>query len=531
MSLTSLNQGAISFKKVSGKSHTNQTFAVSEEGIITNIQSSAETIFAQSIEPLPVTNSGLTSLYSTNGTIQRIKFPIDIIPNTQIGVNQSQGYRLKLPADWNTHPGALYPKFTTGTYLHVALGKLQIVPSLYGTLKVDGSTEYDPILYQTNGSTVITKFDAINWYFDPYSGVLFVQDPPAGFDISASRPGFLEAFLYVGDYMSDVLNIIATGATGTTGLNVGSGVGIFKNKIGNDLRFKSLIGGSNISITGSTNNVIISFTGSSGGGTITGATNGLSQSGNNLQLGGNYGTVNLNSIGNASGFAINMGGDSSYTFINSIHGNGNGVIGVVNGSSSFPNSVGVSLQAGTSSGNQASFYIDLDGHATGEPAGAKFLDQRSGTTSVGIEYAADYSANFTDRSLVDKGWVLSQIITGSTGSNIRTITGNTTLNSNDQLVLVNTSLTAITVTLPNPITLKDGQIFIIKDKSANALLKNITITGNTINIDSTSFFIINTNNGSVTMAYSKTDNQFYITAIVAAVSGGTFDSTFDYTFS
>jgi hypothetical protein len=237
MALTTQNTDAISFKKLSGKAHTDQNFSVSEEGISTNIQLSYTTVFAQPIEPLPVTNSGYTGLYSGNGIIQRVKFQIDIIPNTQLAVGQSQGYRLKLPSDWNSF-GDLYPQYSAGTYLHTALGRLQIVPALYGKLKGDGSTEYDPILYQTDGVTQITKFDAINWYFDPYDGVLFVEDPKPSYDTSPTRPGFLEAFLYVGKYINDALAHISGG------------------------------------------------TGSTGGGTITGATNGLSVSGKNIKLGG-----------------------------------------------------------------------------------------------------------------------------------------------------------------------------------------------------------------------------------------------------
>jgi len=287
MALNPTNTGAISFKKLSGKAHTQQNFAVTEEGIATNVQMSYATVFANPIEPLPVTNSGLTTLYSTNGIVERVKFQIDLIPDTQIAVGKSQGYKLKLPSDYNTF-GELYPQFSAGTYLYTALGKLQIVPALYGKLKPDGSTEYDPILYQTNGSTVIPKFDPINWYIDPYDGILFVQDPPAGYDTSASRPGYLEAFLYVGDYVDDLLNIMTTGSTGTTGLNVGGGAGVFKDKVGNNLRFKSLVGSGGIAVSALTNTIALSFTGSTGGGTITGATNGLhvTGAGKKIALGG-----------------------------------------------------------------------------------------------------------------------------------------------------------------------------------------------------------------------------------------------------
>ncbi len=279
MALNTINTDAISFKKLSGKVHTQQNFAVSEEGITTNVQSSYSTVFANNINPSP---TGITT-YWTDGVVEKVKFQIDIIPDTEIAAGRSQGYRLKLPADYNTF-GELYPIYSAGTYLHRALGRLQIVPALYGTLALDGTTKYDPKLYQTNGSTEITKFDAINWYFDPYSGILFVQDPPAGYDISASRPGFLEAFLYVGEYINDKLDLIVSGDTGTTGINIGGAVGIFKDKIGNDLRFKSLVGTGGIAITGTSNNVVVYYTGSTA--TTTTANNGLTKVGDNIRFGG-----------------------------------------------------------------------------------------------------------------------------------------------------------------------------------------------------------------------------------------------------
>jgi hypothetical protein len=212
MPLNTLNTDAISFKRLSGKAHTQQTFAVTEESIGSNVSLSYTTVFGESVNQLPVSVGGLNTLYATDGKIERVRFEVEIIPDTLIGTNRSQGYRLKLPAGY-TGSGALGSKYSGGTKLYTALGKLQIVPPVYGKVKSDGTTEYDPILIQTNGSTVIPKFDPINWIIDFYSGILFVQDPPAGYDISALRPGYVEAFLYVGDYLDQ---LVASGLTGTS---------------------------------------------------------------------------------------------------------------------------------------------------------------------------------------------------------------------------------------------------------------------------------------------------------------------------
>jgi len=204
MALNDSNKNSISFKKLVGKAHTQQTFAFNEESISSNISISCATVFGETIDPTPITN-GLTIPYSNDGIVEKVKFELEVIPDTQIGTNQSQGYRIKLPTGY-TGLGALGSIYSGGTILYKALGRLQIVPSLYGKLKSDGSTEYDPILYQTNGSTIITKFDSIDWILDTYAGTIFVQSPPSNYNISAARPGYLEAFLYIGKYVDQIIS-------------------------------------------------------------------------------------------------------------------------------------------------------------------------------------------------------------------------------------------------------------------------------------------------------------------------------------
>lgn len=58
---------------------------------------------------------------------------------------------------------------------------------------------------------------------------------------------------------------IATTAEANTAANVGSGVGVYKEKAGVELRLKSLVAGAGIEITGNTNDITIVATGSGGG--------------------------------------------------------------------------------------------------------------------------------------------------------------------------------------------------------------------------------------------------------------------------
>ena len=53
----------------------------------------------------------------------------------------------------------------------------------------------------------------------------------------------------------------ATGGEANTGSNVGTGSGVFKQKVGVDLEFKSLVAGAGIGITNNTNDLTIAFTG------------------------------------------------------------------------------------------------------------------------------------------------------------------------------------------------------------------------------------------------------------------------------
>jgi hypothetical protein len=62
-------------------------------------------------------------------------------------------------------------------------------------------------------------------------------------------------------------NVGASAGEANTASNVGSGSGVFKQKTGVDLEFKSLVAGANVSLTPTANTIVISASGGSGGGT------------------------------------------------------------------------------------------------------------------------------------------------------------------------------------------------------------------------------------------------------------------------
>ena len=92
-----------------------------------------------------------------------------------------------------------------------------------------------------------------------------------------------------------------------------------------------------------------------------------------------------------------------------------------------------------------------------------------------------------------------------------TISANTITTGNEYVIVVDSTSSGLTVTLNA--TPEDGESYIIKD-NGNALTNNITIDGNTKNIDGNANFIINTNDGSVTTMYSENDDEWYVIGIV-----------------
>jgi len=130
----------------------------------------------------------------------------------------------------------------------------------------------------------------------------------------------------------------------------------------------------------------------------------------------------------------------------------------------------------------------------------KFYDNK--TIKTGIEYNADYTTGFTSLSLVHKGYVDNK------NNTIIGITANTLLTNSIDYVLVNSSSSGLTVTLPS--TPDSSKKITVKDRTGNALSNNITIDGNGKNIDGVSTALIDTNRGSLQFIYSDEFDEWYI---------------------
>lgn len=91
--------------------------------------------------------------------------------------------------------------------------------------------------------------------------------------------------------------------------------------------------------------------------------------------------------------------------------------------------------------------VDDDGTVT---------DERPGGQQSGLEYAANYSGNYTKRSLPDKEYV--------DGTRLKRVTVDTAINADsDEVVLVDSIAGAVTISLPDPLNFSISKKFIIKN--------------------------------------------------------------------
>lgn len=147
--------------------------------------------------------------------------------------------------------------------------------------------------------------------------------------------------------------------------------------------------------------------------TIT-ADSGLTKTGDNIQWGGPLlADVSIDGGGTHYIFNTNL-----LMYILSINGGGPLIIenqvGDIDiktnpggGNISISSYLSASLFGVLSSSVQSSFMTITMGDDTF--GSSKLTDSRTGANQTGLEYGGDYSANYTDRSLVDKAWVLSVI--------------------------------------------------------------------------------------------------------------------------
>jgi len=221
MPLTQLNQLSSAYKKLLGKAFTSPKFSAAQENLPSLIQLGSSTIFG---EPIPTSPPSTLYVTSSGAIVEKVRFElvvfsdglytpsngslagttIDDEGDTPIN-NGNHTWVLKLSGSYQANsenPKAGTAPFIDGYYLTGSNGTLQIVPPSFGS-------SYFPTLYDSS-LVEIPPLDIIDWVLDTSTGVLFAQDAPNG-----STPAFLDAYIYIGDYLSTVVSESGGGGSGT----------------------------------------------------------------------------------------------------------------------------------------------------------------------------------------------------------------------------------------------------------------------------------------------------------------------------
>ena len=207
----------IAFKKLVGKSLSSTKKTDSEETIASNIQLSSTSLFGDTIPAAPSTapsnftlldKDGNTTTDASAAVVEYITtFTLTEVPGSNYDANdvnlsadssehgsQTAGvhaYALVLPTDYNSNSDADLPAITTFGHGGITGSEaIQVVPPSFGV-------NYTIELFESDGSQ-IPLLDASDWSFDPFSGIVYVQD----YD-SSKIPATAKAYLYVGNYQKD----------------------------------------------------------------------------------------------------------------------------------------------------------------------------------------------------------------------------------------------------------------------------------------------------------------------------------------
>ena len=208
----------LSLKKLSGKAHTSNNKGLSNEALPSGVTIAAASVFGQAIPVSP----NASSLYAiTDSVVEHVRLSASFILGSDTGSGQ-HGFKLTLPDDYET--SSSNPKRGTGFYtngreINPTVGGLQLVPPSFGN-------GYEAKLYHTasNVETRIPLLDARDWNLDYFNGIVFQQDPP-GTGYHAQNPTYVDAFIYIGDYVGSMLGSSSPGDLGASYLvltNTGS---------------------------------------------------------------------------------------------------------------------------------------------------------------------------------------------------------------------------------------------------------------------------------------------------------------------
>jgi len=230
MAKTNVTSTQFAAKKLLGKTQTRPSLTDAQEAYPSNVSVPGAGVFAESIPREPGTD--YFTLYSASAgaptTVERVYF--DLVPigdgyydgdassadGGESGQNATNhAYYLKLPSNYQTtssNPNRGTGSFVNDQRLYLSRGGLQLVPPFTtdaGLPGASGNNQYYVDIYTgdpTNPANKISSTDAIDWQFDYYSGILFIQDSASAAPVTAS------AYLYTGKYLDEKLTNISSDA-------------------------------------------------------------------------------------------------------------------------------------------------------------------------------------------------------------------------------------------------------------------------------------------------------------------------------
>jgi len=234
MAKTNVTSTNFAAKKLLGKTQVRPSFTEAQEAYPSNVSVPGGGVFAETIPREPGTD--FYTLYSASAgapaTVERVYFDCVAIGDGFYDGNdsgeggdeaQAQGdhaYYLKLPSNYQTtssNPNKGSGNFVNNKRLYLSKGGLQLVPPFTTDAGLPGaaagSNRYYVELYTgdpTNPSNKISETSPIDWQFDYYSGIIFIQDYNASL-----KPVTASAYLYVGKYLDEKLSDISSDATMT----------------------------------------------------------------------------------------------------------------------------------------------------------------------------------------------------------------------------------------------------------------------------------------------------------------------------
>ena len=114
--------------------------------------------------------------------------------------------------------------FVNNQVLNESNGKLQTVPPSYAA-----AYEAKPHYGTIGSGTRIYLLDDRDWNLDYFNGVYFQQDPPGTGD-HAQNPTYVEAYIYIGDFLDYVVDNISSSGSGSGSGSGSSGSSVLREK-------------------------------------------------------------------------------------------------------------------------------------------------------------------------------------------------------------------------------------------------------------------------------------------------------------